>query len=154
MSQGCWHRGLTLPAGVSAQDRTVLIRNGRVMDGSGNPWIYADVLIRGDRIDAVGDLGDVRADKVIDATGLYVTPGFIDTHSHAGPGLATEGLSHGEPLLAMGLTTIFANHDGSGPVDIAQQRDALLEHGLGVNVAQLVPHGSIREAVLGTIRSA
>ena len=142
--------GLTLPAGVSAQDRTVLIRNGRVMDGSGNPWIYADVLIRGDRIDAVGDLGDVRADKVIDATGLYVTPGFIDTHSHAGPGLATEGLSHGEPLLAMGLTTIFANHDGSGPVDIAQQRDALLEHGLGVNVAQLVPHGSIRKAVLGT----
>ena len=142
--------GLTLPAGVSAQDRTVLIRNGRVMDGSGNPWIYADVLIRGDRIDAVGDLGDVRAHKVIDATGLYVTPGFIDTHSHAGPGLATEGLSHGEPLLAMGLTTIFANHDGSGPVDIAQQRDALLEHGLGVNVAQLVPHGSIRETVLGT----
>jgi N-acyl-D-aspartate/D-glutamate deacylase len=120
------------------------------MDGSGNPWIYADVLIRGDRIDAIGDLGAVKGDEVIDATGLYVTPGFIDTHSHAGSGLATEELSHGEPLLAMGLTTIFANPDGGGPVDIAQQRHALLEHNLGVNVAQLVPHGSIRSEVLGT----
>jgi N-acyl-D-amino-acid deacylase len=83
--------GLTLAAGVSAQDRTVLIRNGRVMDGSGNPWIYADVLIRGDLIDAIGDLGDVRADEVIDATGLYVTPGFIDTHSTPTPDLPPRG---------------------------------------------------------------
>ena len=86
---------------LAGQDRTILIKNGRVMDGSGNPWIRADVLIRGDRVEAVGALGDVAADEVIDATGLYVTPGFIDTHSHAGPGLASSGLSHGEPLLAI-----------------------------------------------------
>ena len=129
--------------------RTILIKEGNVMDGSGSPAIRADVLIRGDRIEAVGNLGDVAADEVIDATGLYVTPGFIDPHSHAGGGLATEELSHAEPLLAMGLTTILANPDGRGPVDLARQRNALLAHGVGVNVAQLVPHGSIREAVLG-----
>jgi N-acyl-D-aspartate/D-glutamate deacylase len=144
---------LVLSAGLSSlagQERTVLIRNGRVLDGSGNPWIRADLLIRGDRIAAVGKLGDVEADEVVDATGLYVAPGFIDTHSHAGGGLATEGLSHARPLLAQGLTTIFANPDGGGPVDLAEQRAALLEHGLGVNVAQLVSHGSVRRAVLGT----
>jgi len=129
----------------------VLIRNGRVMDGSGNPWIRADVLVRGDRIAAVGLLGEgVEADEVIDASGLYVTPGFIDVHSHSGPGLASEGLSHAEPLLAMGLTTVFVNPDGGGPTDLADQRAELLEHGIGVNVAQLVPHGSVRREVVGT----
>ncbi len=135
---------------ATAQERSVLIRNGRVMDGSGNPWIYADVLIRGDRIEAIGRLGGVSADETIDATGLYITPGFIDVHSHAGGGLASAGLSHAEPLLAMGLTTVFVNPDGGGPVDLARQRRALLEHGLGVNAAQLVPHGSVRSAVIGS----
>lgn len=132
-----------------AQERTVLIRNGRVLDGMGNPWILADVLLRGDRIAAVGRLGLVQADEVIDATGLYVAPGFIDTHTHAGAALATPGLSHGRPLLAQGLTTLFANPDGGGPVDLAAQREQFLENGLGPNVAQFVPHGSVREAVMG-----
>lgn len=133
-----------------AQERSVLIRSGRVMDGSGNPWIRADVLIRGDRIEAVGRLPDVAADEVIDATGLYVTPGFIDVHSHAGEGLATPELSHAEPLLAMGLTTVFVNPDGGGPVDLAAQRAELLADGLGVNAAQLVSHGSVRGEVVGS----
>ena len=141
--------GISNVSHLVAQDRTTLIRNGRVMDGSGNPWFTADVLIRGGQIEAVGDLGDAVADEVIDATGLYVTPGFIDTHSHSGPGLATPGLSHGEPLLAMGLTTVFVNPDGGGPVDMSQQRASLLDDGLGVNVAQMVPHGSLRRSVMG-----
>ncbi|MBT8488016.1 MAG: D-aminoacylase [Gemmatimonadetes bacterium] len=135
---------------TAAQEATTLIWNGRLLDGSGNPWIYADVLIRGDRIEAVGDLSDVEADEVIDATGLYVAPGFIDSHSHAGGGLASAGLSHAEPLLAMGLTTVFVNPDGGGPADMAAQHDALMANGLGVNVAQLVPQGSVRRAVMGS----
>lgn len=142
---------LTLSIGpVAAQEHTVLIRGGRVLDGTGNPWIYADVLLRGDRIEAVGDLGDVRADEVVDATGLYVAPGFIDTHTHAAGGLATPGLSHARPLLVQGLTTIFANPDGGGPTDLAEQRRNLLKDGLGVNVAQMVSHGSVRGAVMGS----
>ena len=141
--------GLCAATALGAQDHTVLIKNGRVMDGSGNPWIRADVLIRGDRIEAVGNLGDVVADEVLDATGLYVTPGFIDSHSHAGPGLASPGLSHGEPLLAMGLTTVFVNPDGGGSIDLAQQRADLQRDRLGVNAAQLVGHGSVRSAVIG-----
>jgi len=123
----------------SAQERTVLIRNGRVLDGAGNPWIVADVLLRGDRIAAVGRLGPVPADEVVDATGLYVAPGFIDTHSHAGAALAGAALSHGRPLLAQGLTTVFANPDGGGPVDLAAQRADFERNRLGPNVGD--PHG-------------
>lgn len=136
-------------APASAQEHTTLIKNGRVLDGTGNPWIYADVLLRGDKIEAIGKLDDVRADEVIDATGLYVAPGFIDTHTHAGGGIGNPALSEGRPLLAQGLTTIFANPDGGGPVDLAAQRENYLKNGLGLNVAQFISQGSVREAVMG-----
>ncbi|MFH1766186.1 MAG: gamma-glutamyltransferase, partial [Gemmatimonadota bacterium] len=127
----------------------VIIRNGKVLDGMGNPWFYADVALNGDRIAAVGDLSAAHAREEIDATGLMVAPGFIDTHTHAGGGLATAELSHARPLLAQGLTMILANPDGGGPLDLAAQRDDLLRDGLGVNVGLMVGHGSLREAVIG-----
>lgn len=140
-----------LACGLAAQtpEYDLLIRNGRVLDGSGNPWKYADIAITGDRIAAVGDLRGAAARREIDARGLYVTPGFIDVHSHAGPGLATPELSAARPLLAQGITTVAVNPDGGGPVDLAKQREDLLRDGLGVNVMLLAPHGSIREQVLG-----
>jgi N-acyl-D-amino-acid deacylase len=127
----------------------LIIRNGRVLDGSGNPWFYADVAVTGDRIVALGNLGSATAARTIDAKGLIVSPGFIDVHSHAGPALATAPLAHGRPLLAQGITTIFANPDGGGPIDLQKQRAALQTNHLGVNVALMVPHGSVRGAVLG-----
>ncbi len=139
---------LTTTSTTQAQSYDVIIRNGRVIDGTGNPWFRADVALDGDRIGAIGDLAAATAGREIDATGLYVTPGFIDAHSHAGPGLATVGLSHAEPLLVQGLTTVVINPDGGGPVDLARQRNQLLREGLGVNTAQLVPHGSIRRLLL------
>jgi N-acyl-D-amino-acid deacylase len=142
---------LTVAAsGLSAQTYDVIVRNGRVVDGAGNPWFVADVAFDGDRITAVGDLSRANGREEVDATGLYVTPGFIDSHSHAGPGLATAELSHARPLLAQGLTTVLINPDGGGMVDLIEQRSRLEEHGLGVNAAQLVPHGSIRREVMGT----
>ena len=127
----------------------VIIRNGKVFDGMGNPWLYADVALEGDRIVAVGDLTNARGTDEIDATGLYLAPGFIDTHTHAGGGLATAELSHGRPLLAQGLTMILANPDGRSPLDLAAQREQFLKDGLGVNVGQMVGHGSLRQAVIG-----
>jgi N-acyl-D-amino-acid deacylase len=138
-----------VPAGAQQQQFDLLIRNARVLDGTGNPWYFADVGIRGERIVAVGRLAGARATQLIDAQGLYLAPGFIDVHSHAGPGLATRELSPAVPLLAQGITTVVINPDGGGPADLVEQRQALLRDGLGVNVALLVPHGSIRHAVLG-----
>ncbi len=127
----------------------VLIRGGRVLDGAGNPWFRADVGVQDGRIVAVGRLPSATASEEVDARGLHVAPGFIDVHSHAGGGLATEDRSHARPLLAQGITTVVVNPDGGGPVDLATQRRELLEDGLGVHAALLVPHGSIRNEVLG-----
>lgn len=126
----------------------VIIKNGKVLDGSGTPWIHADIAIDGNRIAAVGDLSDADAENVIDASGLYVAPGFIDTHSHAGSGLTDPDLSAARPLLAQGVTSVFINPDGGGSADLEQQRERILEDGTGVNVAQFVPHGSVRRAVM------
>ena len=126
----------------------ILIRNGRVLDGTGNPWYRADIGISGDRIRAMGSLGSATAKTVIDAGDRYVTPGFIDVHSHAGGGLATDELKHGQPLLAQGLTTVFVNPDGGGPIDLATQRATYEKQRIGTNVAQFVPHGSIRREVM------
>lgn len=127
----------------------IVIRNGRVLDGTGNPWYHADLGVTGDRIVAVGDLSRAVGALELDARGMYVAPGFIDVHTHAGGGLATPELSHARPLLAQGITTAMVNPDGGGATDIAEQRAELLEHGLGVNVAQMVPHGSVRREVMG-----
>ncbi len=150
VAAGCGDGGRDVDREASeAEAYDLLIRGGIVIDGTGTAGTTSDVGIRDGVIVAVGDLSGDAADRVIDAGGLHVTPGFIDTHSHAGPGLASEGLSHGRPLLAQGLTTVFVNPDGGGPADLTEQRARLDDHGLGVNVAQLVPHGSVRRAVLG-----
>ena len=140
---------LWLPLVANAQTYDVIIRNGRVLDGSGSPWRHADIAIDGDRIVAVGALGDIPARLIIDATGLYVAPGFIDPHSHASSGLAREQTSHARPLLAQGITTVIINPDGGGSVDLDRQRGDLLQYPMGINAAQLVAHGSVRRAVLG-----
>ena len=130
------------------QQFDILIRNGRVLDGTGNPWYRADLGISGDRIRAMGQLTNATAKTVIDAADKYITPGFIDVHSHAGGALGTEELKHGRPLLAQGLTTVFVNPDGGGPIDLAAQRATYDKQHIGVNVAMMVPHGSIRREVM------
>lgn len=132
----------------------VLIRNGRVMDGSGNPWVRADVGIREGRIAAVGSLVSAQATTTIDAADRLVTPGFIDVHSHAAEGLVRPQLKQGQPLLAQGITTIVGNPDGGGPVDLAAQRSRLEDGGLGPNVALLIGHGGVRSAVMGSANRA
>lgn len=127
----------------------VVIRHGMVLDGTGTEAVRADVGIRGERITEVGDLSDADALREVDASGRYVAPGFIDLHSHAGDALATPDRSTALALLAQGITTAVVNPDGGGPVDLVQQRDELLEHGLGVNVIQLVPHASVRREAMG-----
>ena len=132
----------------------VLIRNGRVMDGAGNPWLRADIGIRGDRIAALGHAIDANAARVIDAADQVVAPGFIDVHSHAAEGLVRAELRQGRPLLAQGITTVVVNPDGGGPVDLTAQRAALESMGIGVNAALLIGHGSVRREVIGQANRA
>ncbi len=152
------YAGWPAPAdGTQRPEYDVVITNGLVLDGSGQAAVRADVAIRDGLIAAVGALGasaSASATETIDAAGRYVTPGFIDVHSHAAEGLDREGLEQGRPLIAQGITTIVANPDGGGPITRKSQRETLEKKGLGPNVALLIGHGSVRNAVLGMSEAA
>jgi N-acyl-D-amino-acid deacylase len=145
---------------VSAQSFDLLIRNGRVLDGTGNPWYAADVGVTDGRIVAVGRLPDATATREIDAAGRYVAPGFIDIHSHADDGSATPGRSahirtdeiqrKAMPnVVAMGVTTAVVNHDGRSPWPILDQRATIERQGVGANIMLMAGHGEIRGQVMG-----
>ena len=129
----------------------VLITRGNVIDGSGNPWFAADVGIRGGKIVAVGKLAGARALRTIDARGRVVTPGFIDIHSHAAEGLESRDVRRRRApnVVTQGVTTVVINPDGGGPLSIADQKATLERLGIGVNAILMVPHNTIRRAVLG-----
>jgi N-acyl-D-aspartate/D-glutamate deacylase len=135
---------------AAAQERfDVLIRRGRVLDGTGNPWYRADLGIRGGRIAAMGRIGEAEAALVIDAFELYVAPGFIDVHSHADEGLGREELKTAVPILLQGVTTAVLNPDGGGPWPLSEQRARYESQGIGVNAALMVGHGRVRREVMG-----
>jgi N-acyl-D-amino-acid deacylase len=135
---------------LHGQTFDVLIRGGRMLDGTGTPWVHADIGINGDRIAAVGKLSGASGRTLVDAAGLYVAPGFIDGHGHAGPALAQPRTAAAEPLLTQGITTTFVNPDGGGPTDLVKQAAAITVQRPGVNVAQLIGHNSVRSEVLGS----
>ncbi len=141
-----------VPSPSGETDAAVFFRGGQVLDGTGNPWYAADVLVIGDRIERVGVVpaeAVPQAAREVDVTGLTVMPGFIDPHSHAGPGLANPELRAGVPIVHQGITTVLVNPDGGGEVDLAAQRAALESGGIGVNVALMIGHGSVRREVMG-----
>ena len=136
----------------------LLLRGGRVLDGTGNPWFRADIGVRGGRIAALGDLTGASADRVIDATGRYISPGFIDIHSHADDGSSRGGRTirndsthrkSAPNVVSQGVTTIVVNQDGRSPWPISDQRATLERQGVGPNVMLMVGHGTVRGMVLG-----
>ena len=136
----------------AGEGAAVLFRGGQILDGTGNPWYRGDVLVVGERIARVGVIpaDELPAEtREIDIAGLTLMPGFIDPHSHAGPGLATPELRAGAPVIRQGITTVMVNPDGGGDVDLAEQRRRFEEGGIGVHVALMIGHGAVRREVLG-----
>ncbi len=142
-------------APLSAQSFDIIVRGGRVLDGSGNPWIAADIGIRGDEITAIGDLSAAAAERIVDAAGQYVTPGFIALHEHIEPDIL-DGYGTLPNYTTQGFTTAVINTDGFNfgapePLWPLERERALLEDaGSALNLALLVPHGIIRNMVMGT----
>jgi N-acyl-D-amino-acid deacylase len=128
----------------------VLITGGRVFDGTGNPAVYADVGVRGGMIVAVGRLAGAPARRAITAKGKFVTPGFIDLHSHADRGLtSSDRRRRAAPnLVSQGITTVVINPDGGGPWPIAEQKAAMQSLGIGPNAVLMVGHGTVRGRVM------
>ena len=140
------------PTEATAQTFDLLIRGGRVLDGTGNPEFNADVGVVGGVITAVGDLSSASATRVIEADGLHVAPGFIDMHSHADRALfsGTPELRSASNLVAQGITTIVVGPDGRNPT--WPLRDELAGYrggGTGLNIVPMVGHGTVRGLVMG-----
>lgn len=129
----------------------LLITGGRVFDGSGNPWEYKSIGIRGDRIVWIGDPAETlpAAGQSIDARGLYVAPGFIDLHSHTAEALGQEELSANQNYLHQGVTTLVTGNDGGGPWPIGAALERYERRGIGPNAVLLVGHGTVRQQVMG-----
>ncbi|MDX2181183.1 MAG: D-aminoacylase [Bryobacteraceae bacterium] len=129
-----------------AADFDLLILNGRVIDGSNNPWRRADVGVRGDSIAAIGNLKGRTATRTLDATNLVVAPGFIDIHNHGRTGIFE--IPTAENFLRQGVTTLLEGNDGSSPLPLAPYMEKLAARRISVNMGFFVGHGSVRQDVL------
>jgi N-acyl-D-amino-acid deacylase len=126
----------------------LLITGATVVDGSGQEPFVADVGVDDDRIAFVGgSRGGVQAMDTIDATGLHLTPGFVDMHSHAE--LDETWGRDGLPFVYQGITTAVLGVDGGGAPDVAEALRAFSGDGIGLNALLYVGHGAIRRTVLG-----
>ncbi|MGE3887526.1 MAG: amidohydrolase family protein [Vicinamibacterales bacterium] len=130
----------------------LVIRGGRVVDGTGNPWFVADVGIKGDTIAAVRPGLDAAGARVIEAKGLVVSPGFVDVHSHVEPREGGEdmiGNPAAENNVRQGVTTVMGGPDGGGPVDVGGFLDKVTAAKPAINVGVFIGHGSVRGEVVG-----
>ena len=142
----------------------VILRGGRIVDGTGNPWFVGDVGIRGDRIAAVGQLTAAKARREIDARGLVVAPGFIDMHTHSDQPLIDDGnaeskVREGVTIDVIGESTTVAPRDGLPDAkgswsNFTGYWDALKVKGISMNVISEVSYQQIRLVVKGYTRGA
>jgi len=149
---------------------SLVVRGGKLYDGSGNPWFRGDVGIRSDSIAAVGDLRGESAEQAIDACGLAVSPGFIDIHAHSDTSLLVDG--RGESHIRQGVTTAVTGNCGTSPAPLTDEAARRMteafppgfswhwrtfaeyfacveKSGTSMNLAPLVGHGTVRNAVMG-----
>lgn len=155
----------------------LILRGGTILDGTGADPVVGSVAVQGDRLAAVGELGDATAERELDCTGRAIAPGFIDMHSHSDWVIPQP--DHGRvlaPLLEQGITTLVAGNCGCSPAPFVASNRKLLpligrllhdsdldygwtgvgdflasleERGIALNVAELVGHGTLRAAVKG-----
>lgn len=155
----------------------LLIQNGRVVDGAGNPWYRGEIAVKDGKIVKIGKIGEADATRVIDAHGLVVAPGFVDAHSHGD--YNTLVYRDMENVTHQGITTIVAGQCGGSPAPLSELSRAEAQtsinnelpegieleltwdtfdeylheeekEGLGANTAHLVGHGAVRAAGMGS----
>jgi N-acyl-D-amino-acid deacylase len=129
-----------------SQPDTVII-NARVADGTGSPLKVANVRIVADRIAKIGAFTPAKTDRVIDAKGLVLAPGFIDIHNHSAEDLPTDPLA--ETQIAQGITTVILGPDGFSPWPIGAWLADRRNEPAALNLAVMVGHATVRQQVMG-----
>jgi N-acyl-D-amino-acid deacylase len=125
----------------------LVIRNGFLVDGSGQPGEIQDIGVYRGRIVLIGPNLPHKGTLEIDASGLVVCPGFIDVHSHAEEGLLERPDNHNNIL--QGITTFVGGNCGDSPIDLEKFFDAVIAKGVSTNVACLIGHNRVRNEVMG-----
>lgn len=138
---------VSVEAQMPAQTADILIKNAKILDGTGNSWFYGDIAVSGGKILQIGKLSGWTAKKVIDATGLVAAPGFIDVHTHI------EGDEVKNPeatnFIYDGVTTVITGNCGSSDANIGRYLRKIDSLQTSVNVAALVGHNDVRKKVMG-----
>ena len=127
----------------------ILIINGTVYNGSLSAPTSSAIGVTGDRIVSMNAAPDAEAAMIIDATGLVVTPGFIDPHTHATEDLLDATGNLNANYLAQGVSTVFIGNDGGVIDDRDTQLSLMRNQGIGTNVGWFSGHGTARESVMG-----
>jgi len=153
----------------------LVLANGRILDGCGNPWFWGDLAIQQGRIVEIAPAGTLDGSETIDAAGRFVAPGFIDIHTHSDLSILVN--RRAESAVRQGVTTQLIGNCGMSPAPVEaahlsemrrqwgpiseqpeitwdwhsfeQYLDALQDVGLGINIASLVGHGAVRIAAMG-----
>lgn len=130
-----------------------VILGGTIYNGADQPPVQADIAINGQRIAAIGDLGNWTAETELDASGLAVMPGFIDIHSHAFRDDPEDGgilrWPEAENLIRQGVTLVVGGNDGASPVPLEPSFAEVSALSPAIHFASFVGHGSVRAAVVG-----
>ena len=136
---------LVLWASTRAENFDLIIRHGRIVDGTGNPAFYADIAVTHGRIAAIGRV-EGKAKTEVDATGLIVAPGFIDVHTHADEVAESP---RAENFLRMGVTTVVVGNCGSSALDVGKFFREIERKPVSINAATLIGHNTVREKAMG-----
>jgi N-acyl-D-amino-acid deacylase len=140
---------ISAPRAQAPASYDLVIRNGRIVDGTGSPWYRADLAVRGDTIARIAPRIDAAAARVIDAGGRVVAPGFIDLHTHARRGIFE--VPTADNYVRQGVTTLIEGPDGSSPFPIAPFLDRIAATRITPNFGLFVGQGTIRNEVIGPV---
>jgi dihydroorotase/N-acyl-D-amino-acid deacylase len=132
---------------ASLPDFDIVIKNGRIVDGTGNPWYKGDIGISRDKIVEIGRISSDRGKTIIDASEKIVTPGFVDIHTHGERQILTDRTAHN--FITQGATTIIGGNCGDSPLNLEKFFIQYEAKGAALNLGILVGHNSIRRKVMG-----
>jgi len=158
----------TLGKQATSDRHDLVLKNGRILDGAGNPWFTADIALKDGRISKIGRVGAEEAERTIDVDGLFVSPGFIDIHNHSDTSMFSDPWI--ESLLRQGITTNLNGNCGGSPAPrqetqgtrggragsaggndwstLEEYFSRIEAHGIAQNMITLVGHGTVRNYVM------
>src|SRR5687767_5623914 len=142
---------LLVPALIQGQAPTydLILRGGRIVDGTASPWYVADLAITGDTIARIAPTINEPAKRVVNVKGLVVAPGFIDIHTHARRGIFE--VPTADNYVRQGVTTLIEGPDGSSPIPIGAFLAKVQAVRMTPNFAMFIGQGSVRSEVMGDV---